>query len=136
MFVQQAHRCVLKGSRVFVPTFAIGRLQEICLMLNNSWERTDCTQPIELPSVIGAKATDVDKQESVNFNVEQSPESNSDADLRPSSKDGYGDRVTCWFWAQLVTGRFISFPPIAFAVNTASPDHFLLRRFHSSGNSG
>jgi integrator complex subunit 11 len=61
-FVQQVHRCVLKGGRVLIPVFAVGRLQEICMMLNDYWERMDCTEPIYFASGMGAKATDVYKQ--------------------------------------------------------------------------
>ena len=61
-FVQQVHKCVMKKGKVLIPVFAVGRLQEICLMLNDYWERMDCQEPIYFASGMGAKATEVYKQ--------------------------------------------------------------------------
>ncbi|KAH0788798.1 cleavage and polyadenylation specificity factor subunit 3-II [Histomonas meleagridis] len=58
-FVQLVHKCVLSGGKVLIPVFAIGRLQEVCLMLNDYWERIECKIPIYFASGIGAKATEV-----------------------------------------------------------------------------
>ena len=61
-FVQQVHKCVMKKGKVLIPVFAVGRLQEICLMLNDYWERMDCKEPIYFASGMGAKATEVYKK--------------------------------------------------------------------------
>jgi integrator complex subunit 11 len=61
-FVQQVHRCVLRGGQVLIPVFAVGGLQEMLLMLNDYWERMDCTFPIFFASPIGARATEVSKK--------------------------------------------------------------------------
>jgi integrator complex subunit 11 len=61
-FVQQVHRCVLRGGRVLVPVFAVGRLQEILLMLNDYWERMGCDCPILYASKMGYRATEVYKK--------------------------------------------------------------------------
>jgi integrator complex subunit 11 len=57
-FVQQVHRCVLRGGRVLIPVFAVGRLQEILLMLNDYWERMGCDCPILYASPMGHRATE------------------------------------------------------------------------------
>ncbi|OHT00653.1 Integrator complex subunit 11 [Tritrichomonas foetus] len=61
-FVQMVHRCVLQGGKVLIPVFAVGRLQEILLMLNDYWERMECPYPIFFSSNMGAKATEVYKK--------------------------------------------------------------------------
>lgn len=60
-FVQMVHRCVSKGGKVLIPVFAVGRLQEILLMLNDYWERMQCPYPIYFASLMGAKAIEVYK---------------------------------------------------------------------------
>lgn len=61
-FVQMVHKCVSNGGNVLIPVFAVGRLQEICLMLNDYWERIDCKYSIYFASKMGADATTVYSQ--------------------------------------------------------------------------
>jgi integrator complex subunit 11 len=60
-FLQTVHRVVRNGGRVLVPVFAIGRLQELCLMLNDFWERMGLKEPIFVASGMGTRANDVYK---------------------------------------------------------------------------
>lgn len=38
-FLRQVHRCIRRGGRVLIPVFALGRVQELCLLLDSYWER-------------------------------------------------------------------------------------------------
>ena len=38
-FLQAVHDCVSKGGKVLVPVFAVGRAQELLMMVEEHWER-------------------------------------------------------------------------------------------------
>ncbi|KAF5180817.1 Cleavage and polyadenylation specificity factor subunit 3-ii [Thalictrum thalictroides] len=38
-FLKVVHECVAKGGKVLIPTFALGRAQELCILLDDYWER-------------------------------------------------------------------------------------------------
>lgn len=38
-FLKQVHHCVASGGKVLVPTFALGRVQELCVLIEAYWER-------------------------------------------------------------------------------------------------
>ncbi|WJX35542.1 hypothetical protein P8452_23520 [Trifolium repens] len=42
------HKCVSGGGKVLIPTFALGRAQELCLLLDDYWERMNLKVPIYL----------------------------------------------------------------------------------------
>ena len=37
--VFQIHDCVDRGGKVLIPVFALGRAQELCILLETYWER-------------------------------------------------------------------------------------------------
>ncbi|KAJ3416035.1 Integrator complex subunit 11 [Chytridiales sp. JEL 0842] len=45
-FLHSVHECVMKGGKVLVPVFALGRAQELCILLDSYWERTNMKVPI------------------------------------------------------------------------------------------
>lgn len=51
----QIHEAVLAGGKVLIPVFAVGRAQELLLLLDEFWERTQLTvsrtltQPLLVP---------------------------------------------------------------------------------------
>ncbi|GLU03694.1 hypothetical protein SLE2022_208800 [Rubroshorea leprosula] len=45
-FLKAVHKCVAAGGKVLIPTFALGRAQEICLLLEDYWERMNLKVPI------------------------------------------------------------------------------------------
>ncbi|VFQ97870.1 unnamed protein product [Cuscuta campestris] len=45
-FLQAVHSCVAAGGKVLIPTFALGRAQEICMLLDDYWERMNLKVPI------------------------------------------------------------------------------------------
>ena len=55
-FVQMVHAAVEDGGKVLIPVFAVGRLQEICLMLEDYWERMGYNDPIYYATGMGDKA--------------------------------------------------------------------------------
>ena len=42
----QVHECVEKGGKVLIPVFALGRAQELCILLESYWERTNLKVPV------------------------------------------------------------------------------------------
>lgn len=42
----QVHECVSNGGKVLIPVFALGRAQELCLLLDSYWERMNLNAPI------------------------------------------------------------------------------------------
>ena len=37
--LRQVHACVSEGGKVLIPVFALGRAQELCLLLDEYWSR-------------------------------------------------------------------------------------------------
>lgn len=38
-FLKKVHECVDRGGKVLIPVFALGRAQELCILLETYWER-------------------------------------------------------------------------------------------------
>lgn len=38
-FLKKVHECLERGGKVLVPVFALGRVQELCLLVESYWER-------------------------------------------------------------------------------------------------
>ncbi|XWS69390.1 hypothetical protein CRYUN_Cryun04dG0175000 [Craigia yunnanensis] len=45
-FLKAVHNCVAAGGKVLIPTFALGRAQELCILLDDYWERMNLKVPI------------------------------------------------------------------------------------------
>ncbi|CAN1305957.1 Cleavage and polyadenylation specificity factor subunit 3-II [Linum perenne] len=45
-FLKAVHTCVASGGKVLIPTFALGRAQELCILLDDYWERMNLKVPI------------------------------------------------------------------------------------------
>ncbi|KAF8657643.1 hypothetical protein HU200_059794 [Digitaria exilis] len=45
-FLQAVHKCVSGGGKVLIPLFAVGRAQELCMLLDDYWERMNWKIPI------------------------------------------------------------------------------------------
>ena len=45
-FLKKVHECVNNGGKVLIPVFALGRAQELCILLETYWERMDLKVPI------------------------------------------------------------------------------------------
>jgi len=45
-FLKKIHECVDRGGKVLIPVFALGRAQELCILLETYWERMNLKVPI------------------------------------------------------------------------------------------
>nr|KAG5710070.1 hypothetical protein BaRGS_030146 [Batillaria attramentaria] len=45
-FLKKVHTCVENGGKVLIPVFALGRAQELCILLESYWERMNLSVPI------------------------------------------------------------------------------------------
>ncbi|KAG5455757.1 MAG: beta-lactamase-like protein, partial [Olpidium bornovanus] len=61
-FLRSVHECVKGGGRVLIPCFALGRAQELCMLLEAYWERTQLSCPIYFSSSMTGKSTEYYKR--------------------------------------------------------------------------
>lgn len=45
-FLKRVKECVQGGGKVLIPVFALGRAQELCILLDTFWERMNLRVPI------------------------------------------------------------------------------------------
>ncbi|XP_038052919.1 integrator complex subunit 11-like [Patiria miniata] len=45
-FLQKIHDCIEKGGKVLIPVFALGRAQELCILVETFWDRMNLTVPV------------------------------------------------------------------------------------------
>eukprot|EP00249_Psilotum_nudum_P010719 c22718_g1_i1 orf=119-2434(-) len=45
-FLKAVHDCISAGGKVLIPVFAMGRAQELCILLDEYWERMNLKAPI------------------------------------------------------------------------------------------
>nr|MBE5724810.1 integrator 11 [Cucujiformia] len=45
-FLKKVHECIDKGGKVLIPVFALGRAQELCILLETYWERMNLKAPV------------------------------------------------------------------------------------------
>lgn len=57
--LRAVHECVLGGGRVLIPASAVGRLQELCTLLDRYWARSGLRCPLYYVQGLGARATSV-----------------------------------------------------------------------------
>ncbi|KAL8142086.1 hypothetical protein V2J09_015118 [Rumex salicifolius] len=55
-FLKAVHKCVAGGGKVLIPTFALGRAQELCILLEDFWERMNLNIPIYFSSGLTIQA--------------------------------------------------------------------------------
>jgi len=55
-FLKKVHDCVDKGGKVLIPVFALGRAQELCILLETYWERMNLKVPIYFSAGMTEKA--------------------------------------------------------------------------------
>ncbi|CAI7926181.1 unnamed protein product [Closterium sp. NIES-53] len=56
-FLSRVHACVAAGGKVLIPVFAMGRAQELCVLLDEYWHRMGLTFPIYLSAGLTSQAT-------------------------------------------------------------------------------
>eukprot|EP00834_Sanchytrium_tribonematis_P000110 NODE_3_length_80033_cov_0.932970.p26 type:complete len:322 gc:universal NODE_3_length_80033_cov_0.932970:79458-78493(-) len=57
-FLKKVHTCVQQGGKVLIPTFAVGRAQELCVMLESYWQQHGLNVPIFFSGEIMEKANE------------------------------------------------------------------------------
>lgn len=55
-FLKKVHECVAKGGKVLIPVFALGRAQELCILLDTYWDRMNLNVPIYFSAGLTEKA--------------------------------------------------------------------------------
>jgi len=58
-FLRSIHRCIERGGRVLIPIFALGRAQELCLLVESYWARTGLEVPVYFAGGMTEKANEV-----------------------------------------------------------------------------
>lgn len=58
-FLQLVHNCIKRGGRVLIPIFALGRAQELCLLVETYWERMGLTTPVYFAGGLTEKANGI-----------------------------------------------------------------------------
>jgi len=56
-FLLKVHDCVERGGKVLIPVFALGRAQELCILLETYWERMNLKVPIYFALGLTERAT-------------------------------------------------------------------------------
>ncbi|KAI7863739.1 beta-lactamase-like protein [Spinellus fusiger] len=56
-FLKKVHDCVLGGGKVLIPVFALGRAQELCILIDAYWERMGLKVPIYFSAGLTERAT-------------------------------------------------------------------------------
>ncbi|KAK3805060.1 MAG: beta-lactamase-like protein [Linnemannia elongata] len=55
-FLKKVHDCVAGGGNVIIPVFALGRAQELCILIETYWDRMDLRVPIYFSAGLTEKA--------------------------------------------------------------------------------
>eukprot|EP01132_Coremiostelium_polycephalum_P008042 gene8042-9890_t len=55
-FLKRIHECVEKGGKVLIPVFALGRVQELCILIDSYWEQMNLSVPIYFSAGLAEKA--------------------------------------------------------------------------------
>jgi len=55
-FLKKVHECVDRGGKVLIPVFALGRAQELCILLETYWERMNLKVPVYFAVGLAEKA--------------------------------------------------------------------------------
>ncbi|OZJ05629.1 hypothetical protein BZG36_01524 [Bifiguratus adelaidae] len=61
-FLKKVQSCIDRGGKVLIPVFALGRAQELCILIESYWERHHLTVPVYSPVGMAATATQIYKQ--------------------------------------------------------------------------
>jgi integrator complex subunit 11 len=57
-FLKKVHDCVSQGGKVLIPVFALGRAQELCILIETYWERLNLDIPVYFSGGLTSKAND------------------------------------------------------------------------------
>merc|ERR1719319_447833 len=57
-FLKKVHQCLEKGGKILIPVFALGRAQELLLLVTEYWERMDLKIPIFFSAGLAQKSNE------------------------------------------------------------------------------
>ncbi|KAI8067641.1 beta-lactamase-like protein [Gilbertella persicaria] len=57
-FLTKVHECVANGGNVIIPVFALGRAQELCILIESYWDRMGLDIPIYFSTGLTERATE------------------------------------------------------------------------------
>lgn len=57
-FLKRVHQAVDRGGKVLIPVFALGRAQELCILIDSYWQRMNLTVPIYFSAGMTERATE------------------------------------------------------------------------------
>uniref|UniRef100_A0A0K0E023 Integrator complex subunit 11 n=1 Tax=Strongyloides stercoralis TaxID=6248 RepID=A0A0K0E023_STRER len=57
-FLNKVHNCINNGGKVLIPCFALGRVQELCILLDSYWERMNLKIPMYFSQGLAYRATE------------------------------------------------------------------------------
>ncbi|CAG8556757.1 2587_t:CDS:2 [Diversispora eburnea] len=57
-FLKKVHDCVAQGGKVLIPVFALGRAQELCILIETYWERNNLDVPVYFSAGMTERAND------------------------------------------------------------------------------
>lgn len=57
-FLTKVHDCVANGGNVIIPVFALGRAQELCILIESYWDRMGLDVPIYFSTGLTERATE------------------------------------------------------------------------------
>ncbi|ORX94047.1 hypothetical protein K493DRAFT_315677 [Basidiobolus meristosporus CBS 931.73] len=57
-FLQKVHDCVSQGGNVIIPVFALGRAQELCILIETYWERMGLNVPVYFSAGLTERANE------------------------------------------------------------------------------
>lgn len=56
--MKNVHNCVSEGGKVLIPVFALGRAQELCILIETYWERMKLNVPVYFSAGLTERAND------------------------------------------------------------------------------
>jgi integrator complex subunit 11 len=57
-FLKKVHDCVAAGGKVLIPVFALGRAQELCILIETYWERMALKVPVYFSGGLTGRANE------------------------------------------------------------------------------
>ena len=57
-FLKKVHDCILQGGKVLIPVFALGRAQELCILIESHWERMGLKAPVYFSAGLTERANE------------------------------------------------------------------------------
>ncbi|KAJ1547392.1 Integrator complex subunit 11 [Nowakowskiella sp. JEL0078] len=57
-FLRKVHECVAGGGKVLIPVFALGRAQELCILVESYWERMELDVPVYFSAGLTERANE------------------------------------------------------------------------------